>query len=118
MTKLREVKRRAIARIEIRSSVVWWKENERVQKREYPSLVVSRKRPKCITSYLGLAAVPKDDLCQIDAAAIVTIRRGRTYTPKRRGQKLCSQGTVVIALVEGRSQIVPLEIREDVSDEK
>src|SRR5581483_9569783 len=49
------------------------------------------------------------------AAAVVAIRSSRTHTPERTCQEGGLHGAVPVALIEGGSNIVAFEIREDVS---
>jgi hypothetical protein len=58
--------------------------------------------------------MPQDDVVKRDAPAIVSIRCGRADAPKRTREKCLLQRSIVIALVEVRSQLVTLEVREDV----
>ena len=60
----------------------------------------------------------QNDLGQIYAATIVAVRRGCSHTPKRRRHELRASRAIVIPLVEVWAEIVPLEVREDVTDEK
>src|SRR5207249_28456 len=55
---------------------------------------------------------------QVDAASVVAVGVGTAYTPKRLGHEPRDQAPVILPLVEGRSQIVTLEVRENVSHEK
>ena len=67
-----------------------------------------------VSARLRLAAVPQDDLGEVDAAAVVAIGRRCPHAPQRRRQELLLHRAVVVALVEVRPEVVPLEIREDV----
>src|SRR3990167_7967408 len=58
--------------------------------------------------------MPEDDLLQIDATSVVTIRSGTAHTPERLRHELRHERSIVLALVERRSKIVTLEIGKEV----
>src|SRR4030095_11353655 len=88
---------------------------EEIEKRALPAgLELSEDVPRD----LGFLAVSQDDLGQVDAPSVVPESCLRANAPERPGQELLLQGGVPIALVEVRPQIMALEVREDVPDQK
>jgi hypothetical protein len=75
------------------------------------ALVERRER---VSRLLRLAAVAQDDFLEVDAAAVVSVRCGRRDTPSAARHERVLQRAVVIALVKGRTEVVTLEVREDV----
>ena len=59
--------------------------------------------------------MPQDHFDEIDAAAVVAVRRRAAHTPQRRRQELAADRSVVFALVERASEIVALKVRVDVT---
>ena len=55
-----------------------------------PGRASAGKCGKSVGRRLRVAAVPEDDFDQVDAAAVVTIRRSAAHSPKCRGEEIAS----------------------------
>jgi hypothetical protein len=59
--------------------------------------------------------VAQDDVAQVDAPAIMPVRRRRADSPQRFGHELRLHLAVEIALVEVRTEIVALHVRKEIA---
>src|SRR5687768_18253302 len=60
----------------------------------------------------------QDHLIEVDAATVVTVWRRRSHAPQGLRHEPGLNRTVVISLVEGRPEIVPLQVREEVAHDE
>src|SRR5438552_533082 len=118
MAELGEACRLAVAGIQVRRAVVGRKQNQRVQEVEHRALIRVLEAGELVALVLRVAPVAQDDLGEVDAAAVVSIRPGAPDAPQRRRQELCPNRPVVVPLVKVRAEIVALEVREDVLDQE
>src|SRR4029077_457003 len=118
MTELREIGFGWVPCIQSRRGIIGWKQNQRVQERDQAVLVVRLQSGEGVAHSEGFTRVTENDVVQSHAATVVTVRSGASDTPQRPGEKLCLKCSVPVALVEIRSQIVALEIRENVFDDE
>ena len=72
------------------------------------------QRRERVARRLRLAAVAQDHLVEIDAAAVVPVRRRGAHAPQRLVMNSRPDRAVVVALVEVRAEVVALEVGEDV----
>ena len=76
------------------------------------------QRREGVARLLRLAAVPQDHFAQVDAAAVVAVRRRRADAPQRLRHELRRERAVVVALVKRRPEVVPLQVREEVAHDE
>src|SRR4051794_30574933 len=108
MTPLGKTDGAPVARVEVGCGVVWREQHEEVQEFEDRVLRVTGKPGEQITSVLGFTPMAENDLPEVDAAAVVTVRCRGAYAPQRRSHELGLQCAVEVALVEFRAEVVAL----------
>src|SRR6185503_6732277 len=100
VTELGKPKRVSISRVEIRRGIVRREQHQRVEEVEQRRLLFPIQTGEPVSCGFGFATVSQDNLDQIDAAAIMAVRRSRSDTPQCGRQELSARCTVVIAFVE------------------
>src|SRR5262245_58371825 len=114
MATLGEMRVRRVPRVQVRGGVIRWKEDEALQGLKDPSLLYLGPGGELVAGLLGFTAMAQDDFAQVDAAPVVAIGGGRAHTPQRGCEKLPLEGAIIVQFVEGGTEVVALEVSEDV----
>src|SRR6185436_13344155 len=89
-----------------------------VQKIEQCPPVGGRETGEVVSRRQSLPAMPQAYIVKGYASSIVTIGRRSSNAPQRHRQHLRPERSVIVDFVEVRSQVVTLEVGEDVFDKK
>src|SRR5262245_42194848 len=116
--ELREAGRARIPRIEVGGRVVRWKQNERPQELQDRQALLGIEAIERIARPSGFAAVPQDDLRQVDAPTVVSECDLAPDAPESARQEFLPDGSVPVPLGERGPEVVALEVREDVVNEE
>src|SRR5262245_3671611 len=114
MATLGKIWVRRIPRVKVRGGVIRWKDDETLQGLQEPALLYLGLGDELVACLLGFTAVAQDDFAQVDAAPVVAIGGSRAHTPQRGCEKLPLEGAIIVQFVEGGTEVVALEVSEDV----